>query len=312
MSSRIFGASFNLHRLIITAPILSLLMVVAVGVDSVSAYRFQLYQVKLVGITIPSDGSDALVSFEDSSGNNFVLRKGDSIKWGGRNEGRIAEITSSEVTVEEPPRGSSKEPTITIMKLAPINSADLTRPREETPGQAKEDADKSEDRETTDKYPVTSVRRVNEFKAIQPDSPEQLLAFEALNQWMRLNMASYTIDTTKMHDPFTPIKSHGCRYPAPEPPLLPPILSMNLSALKLVAITVLNGRGAFASFEDATGTSYVLRAGDRIGRKNGRIINIEPSQVIIEEPPRGDSKEPIMTIIKLSDVMPARSQKTEK
>jgi len=88
-----------------------------------------------------------------------------------------------------------------------------------------------------------------------------------------------------------------------------PLLADDISAFKLVAITVLDGgRGAFASFEDQAGASYVLRQGSRIGK--GRIVEISNSTVTVEEMPRGDS-EPVRTIIKLNEASPLSSQETK-
>ncbi|UQZ89186.1 hypothetical protein C4J81_08235 [Deltaproteobacteria bacterium Smac51] len=140
-------------------------------------------------------------------------------------------------------------------------------------------------------------------------SPEQKALFEALEQWHKENLANYNYNIARLYDPFMPIKEvrgkpeeEGDQIDPDEEAKLPPILRLELSQLKLVAITSISGRGgsALASFEDGVGSSYILRQGDRIGRRNGRIISIEPTQVTVEEPPRGSAGEPKVTVIKLN------------
>ena len=128
--------------------------------------------------------------------------------------------------------------------------------------------------------------------------------FAALDNWHRQTLATYSYDISSLQDPFLPIKEvRGTPEEAGEPddPKKPMILRMRLNQLKLVAITTLSDRpgGALASFEDGAGASYILRQGDLIGRDNGRITLIEPSQVTVEERPRG-AKEAQVTVLKLN------------
>lgn len=84
-----------------------------------------LSQLTLVAITISSDGSGALASFEDGAGHSYMYRAGDII---GRKKGHIVSITSSMVIVEEPGGGGAKSAKITEIKMrAPDMSTSLTR-----------------------------------------------------------------------------------------------------------------------------------------------------------------------------------------
>lgn len=138
-------------------------------------------------------------------------------------------------------------------------------------------------------------------------SPERQTLFEAMKTWQNENLKNYTYNIASLYDPFMPIKEvrgkpqQGGGDPEDEANL-PPILKLELSQLKLVAITTVSGRSgsSLASFEDGAGSSYILRESDRIGRRKGRIIRIEPGQVLVEEAPRGSSTEPEITVIKLN------------
>lgn len=130
----------------------------------------------------------------------------------------------------------------------------------------------------------------------------------ALEQWHRQTLSNYRVDVTALADPFMPIEEvRGTRQGPDEGvsarPCSPPIMCLDLSQLKLVAITILSDRpgGALASFEDGAGNSYILRQGDAIGRNNGKITRIAPSVVTVEEYGRGArSEKPRVTDIRLS------------
>lgn len=126
-----------------------------------------------------------------------------------------------------------------------------------------------------------------------------------LEQWHRQTMMAYNLDVTALSDPFMPIKevrgSIEDEDNAAPDMSLPAILRVDLSQLKLVAITVFSEReGALASFEDGAGSSFILRQGERIGRNNGKIVKITPSAVTIEETGRSGKEKPRVTEIKLS------------
>lgn len=129
----------------------------------------------------------------------------------------------------------------------------------------------------------------------------------ALEQWHRSVLGNYRIDVTRLADPFMPIKEVRGNPPGPgegggPDPTLPMIRQLDLSQLKLVAITLMTDRpgNAFASFEDGANNSYILRQGDWIGRNNGRIVKITPSIVTVEETGRRGSDPPRITEIKLN------------
>ena len=119
---------------------------------------------------------------------------------------------------------------------------------------------------------------------------EELPLGAALGDWQRQAMVSYSFNIDELSDPFLPIKEvRGTveTLPAIKDPLLdqPPHCRVELSQLKLVAITILSSRNGtgLASFEGTDGVSYILKLGDRIGRNKGRITKIEPAKVTVEE-----------------------------
>ena len=135
------------------------------------------------------------------------------------------------------------------------------------------------------------------FKDIKPETPEQEPIFAALNQNMRKTLASYNYDIKSLEDPFLPIKE--VRVGIESGPVEDDRLAF--TQLKLVAITIpSSGSNALASFEDGAGTSYIMRVGSQFGRSKGKVARIDPTEVTIVEPPRGDSKEPVATVIKLN------------
>ena len=131
----------------------------------------------------------------------------------------------------------------------------------------------------------------------------------ALELWQAQTLDDYTYDITSLEDPFMPIREVRGRQDGPldDPNAggyssLPPILRLELNQLKLVAITTRSGGagGALASFEDGAGVSYILRRGDRIGRREGRITGITSTTVTVEEPSRAPGTPPRVTDIRLS------------
>lgn len=156
-----------------------------------------------------------------------------------------------------------------------------------------------------EKPPAHEVGLYSESEVITPDNPEQGPLFAALNQWMRQSMASYDYDLSNLRDPFFRMPSHRCggqmqTNDNKAEDHLPPILKYSINSFKLVAITVnRDGSVALASFEDAIGRSYVLRTGDRFGRRQGRIVKITGTTVTIEEPGRGPGDPPLITERKL-------------
>lgn len=136
------------------------------------------------------------------------------------------------------------------------------------------------------------------------EAADSLALVQALEQWHRQVLVNYTYTIGSLADPFLPIKEvrgKPNQFDTEAEANLPPILRLELNQLKLVAITILSGGSgaALASFEDGAGVSYILREGDRIGRHQGRIVKIEPSRVLVEEPPRRGQSGPQQTEMKL-------------
>lgn len=133
---------------------------------------------------------------------------------------------------------------------------------------------------------------------------ETVSIVQALEEWHRQVLVNYTYTIGSLADPFLPIKEvrgQPNQIDAAAEANLPPILRLELNQLKLVAITILSGGSgaALASFEDGAGMSYILREGDRIGRNQGRIVTIDPSRAVVEEPPLRGQSSPRLTEMKL-------------
>ncbi|MDR0881571.1 MAG: pilus assembly protein PilP [Candidatus Adiutrix sp.] len=131
--------------------------------------------------------------------------------------------------------------------------------------------------------------------------------FAALTQKRTQTMATYNFNIRTMDDPFLPIKEvrgtveEKLANDRASEANLPPILRLELTQLKLVAITILssNPNNSWASFEDGTGASYILKVGQNIGRNHGRITKIMPNEVVVEETGRTGNDRPKITTIKL-------------
>jgi Tfp pilus assembly protein PilP len=130
----------------------------------------------------------------------------------------------------------------------------------------------------------------------------------ALELWHSRTLGEYRHDLARLPDPFMPIREVRGKADSAdisdsaETLSLPPILRLELSQLKLVAITVRSNSGAggaLASFEDGTGASYILRPGDRVGRRQGRVTGITANTVTVEEPPSAPGAPSRITEIKL-------------
>ena len=100
------------------------------GLGGTNDDRLAFTQLKLVAIAARVDGSGAMASFEDGAGVSYIMHEGDQF---GRSKGRVTSIEPSQVTIVEPPHGSSSEPIKTIMKLNVLeNSMGLIRHEQET------------------------------------------------------------------------------------------------------------------------------------------------------------------------------------
>ena len=129
----------------------------------------------------------------------------------------------------------------------------------------------------------------------------------ALDLWHSRTLAEYDPKIAGLRDPFMPIREvRGQPEPAEvydTEDLVSPILRLELDQLRLVAITTRSGVtgsvGGLASFEDESGASYILRRGDRIGRRRGRVTGITDDAVTVEEPPPSPGAPARVTEIKL-------------
>lgn len=63
---------------------------------------------------------------------------------------------------------------------------------------------------------------------------------------------------------------------------IPPLLKYDLSQLRVTGI-VWGSMGNVAMVEDSSGKGYVVKKGDRIGRRNGVVVRIERDKIVVEE-----------------------------
>jgi len=142
----------------------------------------------------------------------------------------------------------------------------------------------------------------------QREAKARAAALEAaLEMWHSRTLAEYEHKIAGLRDPFMPIRTvRGQPEPAEyyDPvETVSPLLRLELDQLRLVAITTRSGipgaGGSLASFEDQAGASYILRLGDRIGRRRGHIIGITENTVTVEEPPPSPGIPSRVTEIKL-------------
>lgn len=195
--------------------------------------------------------------------------------------------------------GEAPERTVASPSAEPIAAPTVPAPANglEPPLPPQAQSDRTED-------PKTGKEQTEEEKA----QTDQLRLITALDSWHYLTLQNYNYNILSLADPFMPIKEVRGRQeeveeidPAIEA-TLPMILRLELNQLKLVAITILSNRpgGALASFEDGVGSSYILRQGDRIGRRKGVITAITATAVTVEEPPRSPEGESTITEMKLN------------
>lgn len=142
--------------------------------------------------------------------------------------------------------------------------------------------------------------------AKNPAEAKREALFTALERWHYDILASYNYQINGLADPFMPISDVRGQPPVlidlAEEAKLPPLLRLELNQLKLVAITTMPGRqqSPIASFEDSTGSSYILRLGDRIGRNHGRITKINLNDVWVEERGRSGNEAPKTSVVRLN------------
>ena len=126
--------------------------------------------------------------------------------------------------------------------------------------------------------PAPAATRVDPTGVTQPAQPPAPAAGAAA-------VEAPPYDPTGKRDPFQPqAKSSG-------PPSIgeqrTPLQQFELSQLRLVAIIWEGGRvgTARAVVEDSAGLGYIMQVGTPIGRNDGRVTDIEPGRIVIEEWP---------------------------
>jgi Tfp pilus assembly protein PilP len=101
-----------------------------------------------------------------------------------------------------------------------------------------------------------------------------------------IRVSNYDIEGTP--DPFKPviqpviIKKAKITVKNEEPVPLTPLELFSIGQLKLVGITMGQGKN-MAMIEDPTGKFYAITTGTLIGLKKGKVTNIHPDRIVIEE-----------------------------
>ena len=110
----------------------------------------------------------------------------------------------------------------------------------------------------------------------------------------KISVSNYDIQGTP--DPFKPIiqpviKKAKVRTTAKQAKSVPltPLELFSINQLKLVGITMGQGKN-MAMIEDPTGKFYVITTGTLIGLKRGKVTDIHPDRIVIEEK-TADSEE---------------------
>jgi len=141
-------------------------------------------------------------------------------------------------------------------------------------------------------------------KGAETDPRRQAL-MAALDRWHFETLTAYNYNIQALADPFMPIlEVRGQPVERIDPTdweKRTPIEKLELSQLKLVAITYLSERqgGAWASFEDGANNSYILSQGSKIGRNYGRITKIAPNEVWVEERGHSGQEAPKTTVVRM-------------
>jgi len=128
-----------------------------------------------------------------------------------------------------------------------------------------------------DKAPLPSTVQASESAEATPPSGVEDPA-----------VAAKPMETAMADDPNAPIRENSMEYRA-SGSTRDPFLTLvggegrsdliDLSVVTLVA--VVGGDDPFGVVEDAEGTSYVLRQGDRV--KNGRVVSIKPTALVASQ-----------------------------
>lgn len=105
---------------------------------------------------------------------------------------------------------------------------------------------------------------------------------------------AYTFDPRKtLRDPFSPTPELYGLQTAND------ILKIEVLQLKLIA--VLSGLGApQAMLQAPSGSVYIVQVGDRVGRRNGKVVKIKSQEIHVRESfidNRGESKTNVITLM---------------
>jgi Tfp pilus assembly protein PilP len=101
-----------------------------------------------------------------------------------------------------------------------------------------------------------------------------------------IRVSNYDIEETP--DPFNPViqpvikKAKTTTVKKEKPVPLTPLELFSIAQLKLVGITMGQGKN-MAMIEDPTGKFYPITTGTLIGPKRGKVTDIHPDSIIIEE-----------------------------
>ena len=118
----------------------------------------------------------------------------------------------------------------------------------------------------------------------QPSKEEdEVLTLEKLQAMQKAEEDKFKLNPRLMHDPFVPLAVVD-EKPPPPPEELPPLQKLELSQIKLVAVVMADNKTR-ALVEDSTGMGYIIRLGTEIGppQKKGKVVKIEPGQVVIAQ-----------------------------
>jgi Tfp pilus assembly protein PilP len=117
-----------------------------------------------------------------------------------------------------------------------------------------------------------------------------------------IRVSNYDIEGTP--DPFKPviqpviIKKAKTTVKNAEPVPLTPLELFSIDQLKLVGITMGQGKN-MAMIEDPTGKFYPITKGTLIGLKKGKVTDIHPDRIVIEEKTiDSDEKKKVDRIVK--------------
>jgi type IV pilus assembly protein PilP len=142
-----------------------------------------------------------------------------------------------------------------------------------------------------------------EAKKAEPPAEESPMTMEKLQQMYDAKAAKYVFDANQMVDPFQPITAVFAATTVEETPVVEgepkgPLEKMDLAQVRLVAIVVA-GENTRALVEDTAGLGYIISVGTKIGKNGGKVIQILPDTVEVEEPTKtlkGEKKTKVSSL----------------